>query len=190
MARHGFIHSKEDIKFMVLFALDKVPFPIDFNTILDLITWCDDGFGYFEFNEAFYEMIPTGHIKEQTIDGTTVYAITEKGCTAIQELEKHLPYPVREAAQRSAIRVVRQIRRDAAIHTAVRELTPQDLVVRLEMDDVFAIEINVVNRVQAAMLERNFRDNAEAIYKTLLPALLTDYNDNDFNTEGKAKKPQ
>jgi len=169
---------------MVLFALAQMPFPIDFNAILDLTTWCDGGFGYFELNEAFYEMIPTGHIEEQTINGTAVYAITEKGCAAIQELEKHLPYPVREAAQRSAIRIVRQIRREAALHTAIRERAPQDLVVRLEMDDVFAIEMNVVNRVQAEMLERNFKTNAEAIYKTLLPVLTTDYH-----TEGESEEP-
>ena len=43
MVRYGFIHTKEDIKFLVLFAMDLLPFPVTFETVVDLITWCDDG---------------------------------------------------------------------------------------------------------------------------------------------------
>ena len=79
MVRYGFIHTKEDIKFLVLFAMDLLPFPVSFSTIVDLTTWCDEGFGYFELSEAFYEMVPTGHIEEIPDEGETLYAITEKG---------------------------------------------------------------------------------------------------------------
>ncbi len=133
MIRYGFIHTKEDIKFLVLFAMDLLPFPVTFETVVDLITWCDDGFGYFELSEAFYEMIPTGHIDESIENGAKLYAITDKGREATRIFEKQLPYPVREAAQRSALRVVRQIRRDAAIHTSVTEHGEHALTVRKEM---------------------------------------------------------
>lgn len=79
MVRYGFIHTKEDIKFLVLFAMDLLPFPVSFSTIVDLTTWCDEGFGYFELSEAFYEMVPTGHIEEIPDEGETLYAITGKG---------------------------------------------------------------------------------------------------------------
>ncbi|HIX89893.1 MAG TPA: DUF4364 family protein [Candidatus Agathobaculum pullicola] len=175
MVRHGFIHSKEDIKFLILFAMDLLPFPVSFSTVVDLTTWCDEGFGYFELSEAFYEMVPTGHIEEVPGDGEPAYHITDKGREAIRVFEKQLPYPVREAAQRSALRVVRQIRRDAAIHTTVTERAVNDLTIRMEMEQVFAIEMDVVSRGQAAMLERTFKTNAEAIYQTLLGAMTADY---------------
>ena len=164
MVRYGFIHTKEDIKFLVLFAMDLLPFPVSFSTIVDLTTWCDEGFGYFELSEAFYEMVPTGHIEEIPDEGETLYAITEKGREATRIFEKQLPYPVREAAQRSALRVVRQIRRDAGIHTAVTEHGPNDLTVR--------------------MLERTFKENAEAVYQTLLTAMTKNYAN-----EKEAQKP-
>ena len=175
MVRHGFIHSKEDIKFLILFAMDLLPFPVSFSTVVDLTTWCDEGFGYFELSEAFYEMLPTGHIAEVPGETEPAYQITDKGREAIRVFEKQLPYPVREAAQRSALRVVRQIRRDAAIHTVVTEHAPNDLTVRMEMEQVFAIEMAVVSRGQAAMLERTFKNNAEAVYQTLLAAMTADY---------------
>ena len=71
--------------------------------------------------------------------------------------------------------MVRQIRRDAAIHTSVVERAPDDLTVRMEMEQVFAIEMDVVSHAQAAMLERTFKANAEAVYQTLLAAMTADY---------------
>ena len=172
MVRYGFIHTKEDIKFLVLFAMDLLPFPVSFSTIVDLTTWCDEGFGYFELSEEIPDK------------GETLYAITEKGREATRIFEKQLPYPVREAAQRSALRVVRQIRRDAGIHTAVTEHGPNDLTVRMEMEQVFAVEMNVVSHGQAAMLERTFKENAEAVYQTLLTAMTKNYAN-----EKEAQKP-
>ncbi|MDO5141546.1 MAG: DUF4364 family protein [Eubacteriales bacterium] len=176
MVRYGFIHSKEDIKFLVLFAMDLLPFPVSFSTVVDLTTWCDGGFGYFELSEAFYELPQTGHIAaHQDGDGEPLYAITDKGREATRIFEKQLPFPVREAAQRSALRVVRQIRRDAAIRTAVTERAPNDLTVRMEMEQVFALEMEVVSRGQATMLERTFKAHAETIYQTLLHAMIDDH---------------
>ena len=107
--------------------MDLLPFPVSFSTIVDLTTWCDEGFGYFELSEAFYEMVTHRPHPGAGGRGEALYSITDKGREAIRVFEKQLPYPVREAAQRSALRVVRQIRRDAAIHTSVTERTENDL---------------------------------------------------------------
>ena len=122
-------------------------------------------------------MIPTGHIDESIENGAKLYAITDKGREATRIFEKQLPLSgVREAAQRSgAPRVVRQIRRDAAIHTSVTEHGEHDLTVRMEMEQVFAIEMAVVSHEQATMLERTFKNNAEAIYQKLLGVMTQEY---------------
>lgn len=108
MARHGFIRTKEEIKFLVLYATGFLTFPVDLETIIDLCTWCDEGFGYFELKEAFDEMLETGHMEESE---PGKYAITDKGRETMELFEKNLPYTVREAAQQSALRVVQKIGR-------------------------------------------------------------------------------
>ena len=102
MVRYGFIHTKEDIKFLVLFAMDLLPFPVTFETVVDLITWCDDGFGYFELSEAFYEMIPTGHIDESTENGVKHYTITKKA--ARRRASSRSSCPIRSARRRREAR--------------------------------------------------------------------------------------
>lgn len=174
MARYGFIRTKEEIKFLVLYAMGFLTFPVSFESIVDICTWCDEGFGFFELKECFDEMVRTGHI---SVDGDTTYTITEKGRETMKLFEDHLPYTVRESAQRSALRVVQQLRRDAAISTVVEPLALNDLVVSMDMDEVFSLKMHVVSRAQATLLERNFKENAEKIYQVLLDAVIRDYSD-------------
>ena len=48
MARFGFIHDKLDIKLLILYIMDRVAAPIDFDTLTDL-SMCDNGVDYFQF---------------------------------------------------------------------------------------------------------------------------------------------
>lgn len=176
MVRYGFIRAKEDIKFLVLYAMGFLDFPVSFGSVADICTWCDDGFSYFELQEAFYEMVDTEHIARVSEAGEPLYRITALGRETAKLFESSLPYTVRESAQASALRVVRELRRDAAISTAVEPRAKNDLVVRLDLEDVFSIHMHVVSRSQAALLERRFRKNAEKIYNVLLEALIQEYD--------------
>ena len=55
----GFIHDKLDIKLLVLYIMDRVAVPIDFNTLTDL-SMCDSGVDYFQFAEAAAELLNSG----------------------------------------------------------------------------------------------------------------------------------
>ena len=173
MEQHGFIQDMLDVKVLILFVMAKLSYPVSLQKIYELC-YQDDKLSYFDVSVAVPQMVQSGHL-EQLPDET--YRITDKGREATRIFEKQLPYPVREAAQRSALRVVRQIRRDAAIHTSVTEHGEHDLTVRMEMEQVFAIEMAVVSHEQATMLERTFKANAEAIYQKLLGVMTQEYPD-------------
>lgn len=183
MPRYGFIRTKEEIKFLVLYAMQYLDFPVNFEAVVDVCTWCDDGFSYFDLQEAFGEMVASGHIAQDSSGAEPLYAITNMGRDAAGLFESNLPYTVREAAQASALRVVRKIRRDAAIITEVEARAENDLIVKLDMQDVFSLHMNVVSRSQASLLERNFRKHAEKIYNVLLDALIREYDEE--KEEGK-----
>lgn len=175
MARYGFIKTKEDVKFLILYALCYLPEAATFETLLDVCTWCDDGFGWFEFKEAFDELVATGHIAVADPCADTTYRISDKGQEALAAFHNRLPYTVREAAQRSALRVVRQAHRNAVISTHSEQIQPNDFLVRMGIDEVFALEMHAANADQASLLEKTFRAHAEEIYQTLLHAMTKDY---------------
>lgn len=178
MTRYGFIRTKDEIKFLILTCMTYLPFPISYDAVVDICTWCDDGFGYFELSEAFSELQQSEHIEKTQDDQTELFSITKKGCDTARAFQNRLPYTVREAAEISALRVIRKIRRDAQIFVQTERQGEKDYIVELSMQDVFSVRMNVVSPEQASLLGRNFKKNAEAIYQDMLSILTKDYEEN------------
>lgn len=177
MIRYGFIRTKDEIKFLILTCMTDLPFPVSYEAIVDICTWCDDGFGYFELSEAFSELQASNHIEKHVEDGVELFAITQKGRDTAQAFQNRLPYTVREAAALSALRVVRKIRRDAKVTSKTEQIGENDYVVELSMEDVFSVRMNVVNPQQASLLETNFKKHAETMYQELLTLLTKNYEE-------------
>ena len=121
MIRYGFIRTKDEIKFLILTCMTYLPFPVSYDAIVDICTWCDDGFGYFELSEAFSELQDSKHVQKTETDGEEVFSITQKGRETADAFQNRLPYTVREAAELSALRVIRKIRRDAQVFVTTEQ---------------------------------------------------------------------
>ncbi|HBI63795.1 MAG TPA: hypothetical protein DDX51_01575 [Clostridiales bacterium] len=179
MIRYGFIRTKDEIKFLILTCMTYLPFPVSYDAVVDICTWCDDGFGYFELSEAFAELQSSAHIEKSSDTGEELFSITQKGRDTAEAFQNRLPYTVREAAELSALRVIRKIRRDAQISARTEQFGEKDFVIELSMEDVFSIRMNVVSRSQAALLEHNFKKHAEEMYQQLLSALTRSYEETE-----------
>lgn len=175
---HGYLRDKTEIKYFILYAMNELPFPISEPDLLDLCL-IDEAFGYFEFSEAFSELLKTGHVQqERTEQGDVTYHITPKGRNAAEIFEGELRKSVRDKAQAAVIRVVRKIRRNSSIKTATSENSDGTFNVHLSITDqeapVIALDIMVMNKRQSALLEENFKQDAETIYGEILRILLSD----------------
>ncbi len=167
MERFGFIRNKDDIKFLILYSLTFIKFPITFDNIYDVCTWCDEGFNYFEFNEAFLELISSNHLDK--VDEK--FQITEKGIKTAEEFNSRLPASVKDIVHISALRVIREIHRTTHIKTKTTKISDTDYVASLEMEGVFSLNFNVASPEQGILLESHFKKNAEKIYDDFLNSL-------------------
>lgn len=175
MIRYGFIRGKDDIKFLVLYSLTFINFEMTFENIIDICTWCDDGFDYFEFNEAFLELIESKHLDKSKKDDEDVFLITEKGIKTAKEFESRLPISIKERANISALRVKKEIRRNACISTKITKRDEADYVVTMQMEDIFSMDFMVVSENQGRMIEKQFKNYAEKIYDDILNSLIKEY---------------
>ena len=192
MKRVGFIHEKDDVKFLILYCMTFLDEPVTMANLADM-TMCDSAFGYFEFADAAAELVKSGHIHEEQRGDDFYYELTFKGRATAEVFQKELPTPVREAARRSAARVVRALRRDASIRPSVVTRQGGTKAARMAfMDDdvpVFGFELMVLDEEQGKLFTRNFRDHAEEIYKEIVSVLLADYDEPDeFDRTVEAKK--
>ena len=110
--RLGFIHEKLDIKLLILFVLSRLPKPVGFDTLTDLVM-VDDGFDYFEYTQCLDELVRSENVEKQ---GTS-YQITRMGKVNEDTVESSVPYSVRLKAENKARPLVEKMKRDALIGT-------------------------------------------------------------------------
>lgn len=175
MARFGFIRTKDEIKFLIL-SLHDVP-----SVSGDLRRNCWHLYVVWwrlrllrAVRGVFWA---AGFSARWEIDrnDTELFAITEKGRETAQAFQSRLPFTVREAAELSALRVIRKLRRDAQVSAETEQISEKDYVVTMTMQDVFSIQMHVVSQTQAAYLEQHFQKHAEDVYQHLLSTMTSEY---------------
>ena len=171
MARHGFIHDKLDIKFLILYIMARVAAPIDCHALTDL-TMCDDGVDYFEFAEAVSELVETGHLTLEE----ELYAITDKGRANGAACESSLPYTVKQKCNVRLAKVNGILRRNAQVRSSVEDRPEGGSVVKMELDDdkgnLFTLQLFCGTREQAQRMADGFREEPERVYHDVIAALL------------------
>lgn len=183
---YGFIREKRDIKLLIVYCMQFIEEPLDIAHLADIVL-CDDGFGYFEYVDALYDLIGSGHITVGSKNGEDVYSLTEKGHLTAEVFEKDITSPVRDAAKRAAVRVMRANHRDAAIATELITRKDGSKAVRMGFSDgtesVFEFEIMVLDEEQGNMFIRNFKGHAEQMYSRVMKVLADRYDEPDEFTK-------
>ncbi len=180
MSRYGFIRSKEEIKYLILYVMSFFKEPVKLADLTDAVL-IEEAFGQFEYMEALDELVKSEHIICAESGSDKSYSLTFKGQTSAKVFESSLPIVVRDEAKKSAIRVLKHIYRNASINTAVYQRADGTYAVKLAMVDgkepFFYIDTVVLDKRQGNMLAENFKNNVEIIYDKILGTLLADYTD-------------
>ena len=163
----GFIHEKLDIKILVLFILRRLPEPVEFDVLTELVM-CDGGISYFDFAECVSELVKTEHIK----CADNKYSLTAKGIRNSEITEISLPFTVRMEAEKATYNLRIAYSRNAMIKTShsLNQDGSASVVLSLSdgVGDIVILELFAVNERQALAMESGFRKNAEGIYNALI----------------------
>ncbi|MBE6952794.1 MAG: DUF4364 family protein [Ruminococcaceae bacterium] len=175
MGELGYIRDKLDVKYLILFVMSCLDIQVTFDDVAEM-AMIDNAMTYFDVSDAFYEMVESGHV---AADGN-YYSITERGRQVLTGYERRLPASVRRDAQKAVMKTVARLKRDAMISTSTKEVGPDNFVVTLKMSDsvgeLISLDMMVVNKRLALLLEGNFKANAEVIYNEILNAVMRDYS--------------
>ena len=171
MDRLGFIHEKFDIKILILFVLRRLPAPVSFEELSELVLM-DEGFDYFDYTQCLSELEQAGHV-EKTGEG---YKATALGCNHGEAVETGIPYSVRSKAEAKAKPVIARMKRDALISTTHEPLRKGGFSVKLSLSDdmgkLITLSMLAPDEEKAIIMEKSFRAEAEDIYMKIIQMLL------------------
>ena len=175
----GFIHDKLDIKLLVLYIMDHVSAPIDFDTLTDL-AMCDSGVDYFQFAEAVSELTGSGHLEQQE----DVYAVTDRGRRAGAAGESSLSPVIRQRCDRRLAPLNQALKRKAQVRAQVEEQA-LGFQVSLSMDDdqgsLFSLTLLAPTQADAQRLAERYLAHPDRMYNALLGVLLADGEEAEHN---------
>ncbi len=183
------LRDKNEIKIFILFLLDKIGYPLDYNTIGSIVV--QDGIvRFFDFADCFFQLLDAGHItraKEtaaqlhlaEDADEEEQFELTATGREVAHVLGESLMITVREQGERSALRHLSLKRLGAVVdqnyeplgdgfmyHCSIKDKSGKMLGVDLRLDD----------RRKLERIAKNFADRPEIIYRGILALLSGDVN--------------
>ena len=185
------LHDKNEIKIFTLFLLDKIGYPLDYNTIASIVVQ-DGVVRYFDFAECFFQLLDAGHIcrtdaadPQLTFYGTdeseqeAQYAITETGRQVAQVLGENLMIRVREQGLRSALRHL-SLQKMGAVIDQTYESAGDGYLYHCSIKDgngeVLSVNVRLDNKRQLDRVLKNYADRPEVIYRGILALLSGDVN--------------
>ena len=170
MHSFGFISSKLEIKFLILYISARLVEPVPFETLQEL-SMCDGGVDYFGFSECLADLVRTEHLTLK--EG--LYTITDKGRRNSAVCESSLPYSVRMEAEQKLALCNEQLKRrslvKASIHPRDKGGSEVSLSLSDDLDELMNLRLLVTRQDMALELQKRFREGAEELYARILSDL-------------------
>lgn len=189
------LREKNDIKIFILYLLKNLNYPLDFNTISDIVVQ-DEYVNYFDFAECFAELLDSGNIEQlhaplpdeqqgnearRSAKGNDdLYRITENGIQVVEQLQSNLLNMIKEKSLKSAMRLLSFKSRGSDVKCSYTERTDgkYDLKCEVIERDCKLLELGLVieNKYQLDKMVYNFNQRPEVVYRGIISLLTGDIN--------------
>ncbi len=192
-------HSPQQVKVFILYLLEKVGYPLDYNDIATIVI--RDGYvDYFDFVTYFHELLDGGHIRklhaeeaalsddvscgekraenpaEQKSDADT-YEVTDTGRMIAKGLSDDLILAaVREKSYISAMRHLSLEKRGAVVDHSIEMAGDGSYIFHCSIKDcdgmAFNLSLRADSYMQVSRMRMNFEDKPDVVYRGIV-ALVT-----------------
>ncbi len=189
------LKEKNDIKIFILYLLKNIGYPLDFNTISDIVIQ-DEFVNYFDFAECFAELLDSGiieTIKGSEMESTTnvagafstqksadMYHITENGVGVVEQLQSSLLNVIKDKSLKSAMRLLSFKARGSDIKCvgAPRDDGRFDLHCEVieNHETLLSLDIVLNDKHQLDRMMYNFNERPEIVYRGVITLLTGDIN--------------
>ena len=190
------LKDKNDIKIFILYLLKNIQYPLDFNTISDIVVQ-DEFVSYFDFAECFAELLDLGTIEQFRIGDELItepslgqngrpekknelYAITAKGVTVVEQLHSNLLNMIKEKSLKSAMRMLSFKLRQSKIECSSTECDDGTYQLHCEIIEkqrpILKIDYVADTKERMEIMRENFNERPEIIYRGVVALLSGDIN--------------
>ena len=176
MPQVGFIRSKNEIKFLILYIAERLIAPVPIEVMQALTLGCDSAIEFFDFSECLGYLVETAHL---SLSDDGLYLITEKGILNGRAVAEEIPYSVRLQAEELVKAQNQKLKRARQVVSRVKKQLNGTYGVDMRFNDDYGIplwrmELALPDKKKADALCKRFQKNAEKLYMDIVALLLQD----------------
>ncbi|MBR3561726.1 MAG: DUF4364 family protein [Oscillospiraceae bacterium] len=173
MPQLGFIRSKNEIKFLILYIAERLLAPVPIEVMQNLVLSSDGAIEFFDFSECLGYLVQTEHL---TLSDDGLYAITEKGILNGRATAIEIPYSVRLHAEDLVKAQNQKIKRARQVQVSTYSQSNGNTAVTLRFNDdhgltLWRMDVAVPDEKYVRKLRKRFEQDAEKIYSEVISIL-------------------
>ncbi len=190
------LKDKNDIKIFILYLLKNIDYPLDFNTVSDIVVQ-DEFVNYFDYAECFGELLDAGAVEqlrfgEETLNEAKigsngrpekkneVYRITPKGVEIVEQLHSTLLNMIKEKSLKSALRYLSFKSKGSEVKCTHSKREDGKFNLHCEVIENIGtlLEVNILveNEQLLNQMVYNFNERPEVVYRGVISLLSGDIN--------------
>lgn len=174
MVEHGGLHSVGDVKALILYISNSAALPLTQENFTEIVL--HDGLvNYFDFSQAFQELLQEGLLDILSVEENNRFVITEIGTQTEKLYEKNLPFNVKKKTLAALTKVLAKIKRDSNTHTEiVAAASGYHVICRLCENDQTLLEYKVLvpDELQAHLIADQFSKFPTEKYQAIMSAVI------------------
>ena len=176
-------------KFMILYMLNKVNFPLT-NTQISGFFFDKEYTTYFVFQQVITDLLEAGLISSETVRNTSYYKITDSGIETIELFSDKIPVAVVDDMDIFLIDNKYEMRNEVGTTSDYYlSANRQDYIVTCQIKEggsnLIDINITVPSEDVAEIICNNWRDASQDIYSVIMKTLMKQKKKQDKKQEKK-----
>ena len=165
------LKTETDIKVFLLFLLDNIGYPLEYEVILSIVAENTDDISL-DYSDCLTRLVESGHLELDDLDGDSYFSITPKGRMVAAELYDTIDAGFRERSLRSAIQYISLTDSGRSVNAYITETEARRFAVTLEAKDRFGevmkVTVTVNSREEAESIKKNYEAKPEGVYRGVL----------------------
>ncbi|MDE6209319.1 MAG: DUF4364 family protein [Lachnospiraceae bacterium] len=162
-------------KFMTLYMLNKVNFPLTNNQISRF--FLDKEYTtYFVFQQFLSELLEVRLISSETVRNTSYYKITDDGRETIEMFKNKIPVAIIDDMDIFLIENKYELRNEVGVICDYYKSTTQDFIVNCKINEgsstLIDMNLSVPSEDVAEMMCNNWKEASEEIYRNIMKRLM------------------
>lgn len=188
--RFGGLTDRTEIKILICYILSNAKEPLTSQQIIDTVIGQELA-NYFELQDAI------SHLVEQKliVECNDRYSISEEGVQISKELEKSLPFSVKERAYKAVIEILQYENLKRQNRTTITPLSDGGYNLNCSISDadftLFSVDLHMPNEKSAKLAEEKFIKYGQDIFRCVLgiatenPNMYRDFLESQINNSDK-----